>query len=434
MNRVLPRLTAFGAILLAAGRLGAQTPTDSARIAQLERQVDAITRELERMTLGDAVVGAEAARLGVAPAASKVYRTEQGVSIGGYGEFLYEGFADERENGTASGKAARLDALRSIIYVGYKFNDRILYNSEIEIEHSSTGLAGSVSLEFAYLDYRMDDRFRVRAGLLLVPMGLVNEVHEPPVFLGTERSVTENRIIPSTWRESGIGVVGETADWSYRAYLVTSLDGVGGGSSKAKGFTEEGLRGGRQKASKALAEDFGGVVRVDYEGVRGLMLGGSAYYGKTTQGRELDGVEVGGAAFIREGHFRYLDRGWDVQGLFARASMANAAELNRLKGLSGDASIGDEMRGWYVQAGYDVLWSTASEHQLLPYMRYESVNTQRSVPSGFSEDPANDLSVVSVGLAWRPIANTILKADYQIHGNAAKTGVNQLNVALGYLF
>lgn len=429
------RITFFAwALMAAAPQARAQESTDSARIQMLEEQVEAITHELERLSLGREVVEADSSMMGFGPAASKVYRVGQGVSIGGYGEFLYERYAGERENGTPSGKTDQLDALRGIIYVGYKFNDRILFNSEIEVEHGSTGQAGSVSLEFAYLDYLMGNGVGVRAGLLLMPMGFVNELHEPPVFLGTERPVTENRIIPTTWRESGLGIFGGRGPWSYRAYVVNSLDGVGGGASKAKGFDDSGLRGGRQKGSKALASDFGFVVRVDHASHQGMTVGGSAYYGETAHDRELDGQEIGGAALIWEGHLAYKARGWDVRALVAGAQLDEVEALNQLKGLTDDGSIGESMLGWYVQAGYDVLRSTSSRHQLLPYARFERVDTQRSVPVGYAVDLSNDVTVLSVGMAWKPIPNTVLKADYQFHGNQAETGVDQFNIALGYLF
>jgi hypothetical protein len=411
-----------------------QEASDSLRIRQLEGQVEAITRELERLSLGGEVVQADSSQMGFGPAASKVYRVSQGVSIGGYGEFLYESYAGERENGSPAGKTNQLDALRGIVYVGYKFNDRILFNSETEVEHGSTGQAGSVSLEFAYLDYRVKDNFGFRGGLLLVPMGFVNELHEPPVFLGTERPVTESKIIPTTWRESGLGIFGGQGPWSYRAYVVNSLDGVQGGSSKAKGFSDSGLRGGRQKGSKAMAEDFGFVGRLDYATPSGLTVGGSAYWGETAHNRELNGAEVGGAVFIWEGHLAYKARGLDIQALVAGAELDDVDALNQLNGLSGDGSIGESMRGWYVQAGYDLLVGSATRHQLLPYLRYERVDTQRSVPSGYALDPSNDATIVSLGMAWKPITNTILKADFQLHSTEAETGINQFNVALGYLF
>ena len=228
---------------------------DSLRITELERRMEAVTRELERLRLGRDVVEADSSVQGLGPAASRVYRVNQGFSLGGYGEVLYENFASKAQNGTPVGAGDTFDALRAILYVGYKFNDRLLFNSEIEVEH-----ANEIGLEFAYLDYRFSDDVGARAGLLLAPLGLINELHEPPVFLGTERPVTESRIIPTTWRENGIGLFGSTGAISWRAYLMGSFDGAGFGAS--------GLRGGRQKGSQALAEDLGVAARVDYTATR----------------------------------------------------------------------------------------------------------------------------------------------------------------------
>ena len=428
-------------LLLVAGLLtqtqpiSAQAQDDSTRIAELETQIEAITRDLEELTLGTAVVNpSERGAFGMAPAAGKVYTINQGVSIGGYGEVLYQGYAGAKENGDASGKTAKLDAYRGIIYVGYKFNDKVLFNSEIEIEHGSTGLAGSASLEFAYLDYKLTDNFGLRAGLLLVPVGITNEVHEPPVWLGTIRPRSENKIIPTTWRESGFGFFGETDAFSYRAYLVNSLDGIGGGSAGSKGFSSSGLRGGRQKGSKAIAENFSAVGRVDYTGTPGLMIGTSLYTGDQGHNSDLNGREVSIGTTIWEGHIKYQGRGFDIQALTALASVDNADKLNEMKGLTGSGSVGEKMSGWYAQLGYDLLFSSASEQALLPYVRYEAVNTQVDVPSGYSSSGSKDFNVTTIGLAWKPIGNTVLKTDYEIHSNASSSGINQFNVAIGWLF
>ena len=398
----------------------AQDP-DSARIAELERQMEAVTRELERVSLGRDVVEADSSVQGLGPAASKVYRVGQGVSLGGYGELLYENFASETEAGAPAAAPDRFDALRAILYVGYKFDDRLLFNSEIEVEH-----ADEIFLEFAYLDYLLTDDVGVRAGMLLAPIGLVNELHEPPVFLGTERAVTESRVIPTTWRENGVGLFGGNDAIAWRAYVMNSFDGAG--------FGAEGLRGGRQKGSQALAEDLGVAARLDYVGTPGLIVGGSAYTGETAQGRELAGEEVGGRVSIWEIHGDYDVRGWNLRALFARARVGEADELSQLNGLTGAEGIGSAMQGWYLEAGYDILRGTASTHQLIPYGRYERVDTQRDVPAGFSADPANDLTVTSLGVAWKPVPQVVAKLGYQIHSTAADTGVNQLNVHMGWLF
>ena len=428
-------LILIGSLLVPAQSIEAQATDDSTRINELERQIQAITQDLEELTLGTEVVNpAERGAFGLAPAAGKVYTINQGVSIGGYGEVLYQGYAGKKESGAASGKTAKLDAYRGIIYVGYKFNDRVLFNSEIEIEHGSTGLKGSASLEFAYLDYKLTDNFGLRAGLLLVPVGITNEIHEPPVWLGTIRPRSENKIIPTTWRESGFGFFGETDALSYRFYLVNSLDGIGGGSAGSSGFSSSGLRGGRQKGSKAIAENFSAVGRIDYTATPGLMIGTSLYTGDQGHNSDFNGREVSIGTTIWEGHIKYQGRGFDVQALTALASVNNADKLNEMKGLSGSGSVGEQMSGWYLQLGYDLLFSSASEHQLLPYIRYEAVNTQVEVPSGYSSSGSKDFNVTSIGMAWKPIGNAVLKTDYEIHSNASSSGVNQFNVALGWLF
>ncbi len=438
-SRCIRLVLAVLAMALTASPAAAQEqPTDSARIAELERQVAAITEQLEELLLGREVVAqADTAMFGLGPGASKVYRVRQGVSIAGYGEMLYERFASEREDGTPSGIRDQLDYLRAILYVGYKFNDRFLFNSELEFEHGSTDQAGSVSVEFAYLDYLLSPAFGVRAGMLLPPMGFINELHEPVVFLGTERPETESRIIPSTWRENGIGVFGGVAGLSYRAYLINGFDGVGGGSSKAGGFSASGLRGGRQKGSKAVAEDFAAVARVDYEAVLGLTVGGSAYVGKAGQGNSspsAPGQTIGARTVIAEGHVQFRAYGFDVRGLAAVATVDDVAELNAAKGLAGSGSIGERLVGWYVDAGYDILHGVDTSHRLTPYLRYEQIDTQDKVPAGFTADPANDQDIVTIGISWRPITNIAVKADYQIRRNAADTGVDQVNVNIGYLF
>ena len=433
--KLVPFLVLVAGLLTQTQPISAQAQDDSTRIAELETQIEAITRDLEELTLGTAVVNpSERGAFGMAPAAGKVYTINQGVSIGGYGEVLYQGYAGTKENGDASGKTAKLDAYRGIIYVGYKFNDKVLFNSEIEIEHGSTGLAGSASLEFAYLDYKLTDNFGLRAGLLLVPVGITNEVHEPPVWLGTIRPRSENKIIPTTWRESGFGFFGETDAFSYRAYLVNSLDGIGGGSAGSKGFSSSGLRGGRQKGSKAIAENFSAVGRVDYTGTPGLMIGTSLYTGDQGHNSDLNGREVSIGTTIWEGHIKYQGRGFDIQALTALASVDNADKLNEMKGLTGSGSVGEKMSGWYAQLGYDLLFSSASEQALLPYVRYEAVNTQVDVPSGYSSSGSKDFNVTTIGLAWKPIGNTVLKTDYEIHSNASSSGINQFNVAIGWLF
>jgi hypothetical protein len=430
VRRAIVRVHLMAGLAWLIGSPAVGQERDTTAIKRLEDQVEAITRELEELRLGpDLVVEADTSISGFGPAASKVYKVRQGVSIGGYGEVLYENFAESREDDAPSGATDRIDALRAILYAGYKFSDKVLFNSELEFEHGSTEDGGSVSIEFAYLDYRLSPRFGLRGGLLLSPMGFLNEIHEPPAFLGARRPETERVIIPSTWRENGLGFFGGAGDFSYRAYLINGFD--------ASGFGASGLRDGRQNGAEAKAQNFGAVGRVDYAATLGLSLGTSAYLGNSGQGAVLPSDPtrtIEAQTFIWEGHAQYKLRGFDLSGLLAISTLDESAEINELNGLTGDASVGERLIGWYLQGGYDVLRGSRSGHQLVPYVRYEELNTQDEVPAGFTANPANDRHLVTLGTMWKPLPNVSLKADYQLVSNEADTGVNQLNVNLGYLF
>jgi len=412
-----------------------ESGADADRLAELERRLELLAAELERLDLGAAAPPAatpatpsEGGEHGFAPAASKIYRTEQGLSIGGYGEMLYERFDSERDDGTEASATDQLDFLRAILYFGYKFNDRILFNSEIEVEHASSGEEGEVSLEFGYLDFLLRPEVNVRAGLLLVPMGFVNELHEPPVFLGARRPDVEQRLIPTTWRENGFGLFGDLGPFTYRSYLVNGFD--------ASGFSASGVRGGRQKGSEALAENFAWVGRVDYTGTPGLLVGGSLYNGNSGQGLVAPGGgALGVGTTIYEGHLEWTYRGFELRALTVRSQLDDVAGLNQALGLTGDDGVGEEQEGYYVQLGYDLFSRfPKGEMSLIPYARWESFDTQAEVPAGFLRDPARDVESLTLGLAFKPLEQVIVKADYQDYDNGAGTALDQFNVAIGYLF
>jgi hypothetical protein len=387
------------------------------RLAELERRLDLLAGEIEKMRIGEAAASADEADYGLGPAASKIYRTERGLSIGGYGEFLYQKFDDERDNGTDSGRTDQADQLRAILYFGYKWNDRWLLNTEIEYEHAGE----EVAVEFAYLDYLWRPEANFRAGLVLIPMGFINELHEPTVFLGANRPQTERVILPSTWRENGFGVWGDAGPLSYRTYVVNGFD--------ASGFTAGGLRGGRQSGSEAKADDLAWVGRLDFTGVPGLLVGGSAYVGGAGQN-----LAASVDTQIFEGHLEWRWRGLELRALAAQAELDDVAALNAALGFTGTQSVGEKLTGHYVQLGYDVLAGRGGEQALIPYARWEAYNTQDEVPAGFGASPANDIESLTVGLAYKPFEQLIFKTDYQDIDNEAETGIDQFNVLLGFVF
>ena len=274
----------------------------------------------------------------------------------------------------------------------------------------------------------MHDNLGMRGGILLLPMGLVNEFHEPTVVLGTQRPITEQRIIPSTWRENGGGVHGSVGLVAYRAYVVNGLE--------ATGFSATGIRDGRQKGSKAKVANLAFTGRVDVTPTPGIFVGASIYSGGSGQGDvEIDGRSFDVRTTIFDVHGQAQIRGFDLRGLLARAHIDDAAELNRVLGLIGPSGVAEAMQGGYVQLGYNVLSQvTTSGVSLTPYVRYEKVDTQATMPAGFERSPSTNSTFSTLGVEVKPISNVVVKADYAWVGNEAHSAVNQFNISLGYAF
>lgn len=406
-----------------------QAAQPDADLSEVRRQIEVLSQEIEALKIGQnkTAVVADQEQYGLGAAASKVYRVDHGISFGGYGEMLYENFAGSNDAGTRATTRDQADMLRAILYTGYKYSDRIIFNSEIEYEHGSTGSGGEVSVEFAYLDFLVRPEVGVRTGLLLIPMGLVNEQHEPTAYLGAKRPVVETVVIPSTWREMGAGAFGEAGQVTWRAYLVNSLNG--------RNFSAGGVRGGRQKGARALAENFALTGRVDWQPVVGQTIGASFFSGNTGQANMVNGDEVQARYTVYDVHGESRVRGLTVRGLWSRGTIDDAAQLNAIGGLTGNRSIGESLGGWYVEAGYDLAALRGfGERSFTPYVRYEQVDTQRSVPSGFTRNPASDQTIMTIGVQFRPIPQAVIKADYQNTDNEAGTGLDQWNIGIGYIF
>jgi len=412
------RLAVLAACVMGLGAAYAETDAATAeRLAALESQVQALTGEVEKDRFGDVIPELGESIHGMGPSASKVYNKDQGLSIGGYGEVLYQNY-----NGSDLDKTDTFDMLRAILYFGYKFNDKWVLNTEIELEH-----ADEAFVEFAYLDYLHDEALNFRGGLVLVPVGIVNELHEPTVFLGAKRTMVENKIIPTTWRENGGGIFGDIGAASYKLYVVNSLD--------AEGFNAGGIRGGRQKGSKAKAEDFSVVGRLDYEVAQGITIGGSVYGGE--QGQDV-GVDAG--FVLGEAHIMARKGGFTFNALATSSKLSNADDLNDANILGGSIVAGEEaaeeMFGWYTELGYDVLsGSDRGELQLTPFVRLEQVDTQSKVAEGSTVDAdAYDYDIVTVGLNFKPIDEVVLKLEHQFIKDGNGDKLDQTNFALGYVF
>jgi hypothetical protein len=402
----------------------AATKTPLSEIKTLERKTDVLTQEVEKLrtnlTIPDEVQYKSAYGLG--PAASKVYQVGKGLSIGGYGEANYQ--ARVGDKGSSKDNA---DFERMVLYAGYKFTDNILFNSELEFEHGSTEKGGSVSVEFAALDFFIDPMANVRAGMVLMPMGFVNLIHEPPFYFGNNRPEVERQILPSTWRDVGVGLFGEVLpNLTYTAYVVNGLD--------AANFNADGIRSGRQQGSQATAENLAFVGRLDYAPsvVPGLSFGGSAYAGNSGQNQPFAGKKADAFTQLYEGHVQWKYRGLEFRTLGSWGHIDDAGVLSAAKG----QTIGEENYGWYSEAGYDILplLNANTTQYLAPFFRYEQLDTIARAPVGFSDDEAKNKKIYQFGLQYKPIPNVVIKADYR--NFMAKKGSlpDDFNLGFGFIF
>lgn len=343
---------------------------------------------------------------------------ESDTTIGGYGEVIYNNFRDSERND-------RADLRRFVLFFGHRFNERLRFNSELEIEHAflEGGEGGEVAMEQAYLEYGLTPRTNVRAGLMLVPLGILNETHEPPTFFGVERNQVESVIIPSTWRELGVALQGEAAPGlDYNVGLSTSLD-----TGKFE-EPEKGLRETRSAGSEAAANDLGLFAALNYRGIPGFLVGGGVFTGNTGQdgasNAALSGVS--GRVTLWDVHAKYAAHGWDLQALYARGTLGDADAISAATGEAAPKSL----QGWYVQAAYHV-WQRG-DMDLAPFVRYERYNTQDSVADGFSADPLNDERVSTVGMNFYVHPQVVLKADFQ--NFRADDTKDAFNLGVGFMF
>ena len=345
--------------IILAGATLFVAPASAQTTADLEAKIEALAAELESLQLQDVMPAVGESKYGLGPAASKVYSKEQGLSIGGYGEGRFR-----------MDSADDFDWYRHIMYFGYKFNDNWILNTEVELEH-----VDEVYVEFAYLDYiGLTENMNFRTGLMLNPMGLINEFHEPTTYLAANRPQTESVIIPSTWRENGFGVFGEAGGFDYKLYYMNGLDG--------EGFSDTSLRGGRQKGSRALAEDWAFVASANYVDIPGVRIGASIYSGDS--GQNQGGGDM--ATDIFEIHAEYKSGPW-----WARAMMADAEVTERV---AGDI----ELTGTYYELGYNLMDGTDSA--LYPFIRVEEV-----------ENGGGTDEFTTMGVHYRPIDQICFKLD-----------------------
>jgi len=344
------------------------------------------------------------------------------VTVGAYGEILYN--QPEGDNG-------ELDVQRLVLLFGYRFNEKTQFVTEVELEH-----VNEVFVEQAFVNYAVGNSVSLRGGLMLVPMGIINEFHEPTTFNGTERPAMDNAIVPTTWREIGIGAAGRFNDISlgYQAYVFngfksTEADGEGGVSGFLKG--SNGLRGGRQKAIKSTVDSPTLSIKLDYYGIAGLRLGLSGYFGKTQAAddvEELEGANIGVSMIGLDARYAY--NRFTARGQFIHAALADTELYNALTG----RDLGSALQGFYVEAAYNLL-PLGNKQKLFAFTRYEKFNTHADTAGDLVPNQAYDRTDVTAGLSYHIAPGVVVKGDYQFRSNASDVDTkDRLNFGIGVWF
>lgn len=323
---------------------------------------------------------------------------DKGITIGGYGQIDYN-----EPDGSEPGK---LDVHRLVLLFGYKFNDRVSFLTEVELEHVK-----EVYVEQAFVKYKVAESVNVMAGLMLVPMGIINEYHEPTTYHGVERPNVDKYIVPTTWRELGLGVSGNinNASLKYQAYLFNGFISYKDGSGLLRG--SDGLRKGRQKGAESLVTSPNFSAKLDYYGIRGLRLGLAGYFGKTqTEDTSIDESTVGIAMVGLDARYTY--RNLQLRGQYIYTDLSDTDEYNMFTG----KDLGSQMNGMYVEAAYN--FPLKGVQQLTPFVRFEKYNTHASTAGDLAENLAYDRDDVTFGLDYKVANGVAFKVDYQLFSNA----------------
>ncbi|MBE0423666.1 MAG: hypothetical protein IBX66_06975, partial [Lutibacter sp.] len=325
-------------------------------------------------------------------------KISEGVSIGGYAQIDYN-----EPDGSAPGK---LDVHRMVMFLGYKFNDKVSFMSEIEYEHVS-----ELYVEQAYLKYKANENFNVLAGLMLVPMGIINEFHEPTTFYGVERPNVDNYIVPTTWREIGVGISGklDNASLKYQAYLFNGFKSYAAGEGILRGT--DGFRKGRQKGAESVVNSPNLSAKLDYYGITGLRLGLSGYFGKTqTDDASIEASTVGISMMGLDARYKYNNL--ELRGQYIHTTLTDTEDYNLLTG----KDLGSKMYGLYGEVAYS--FDLKGVEKLTPFLRYEKYNTHAETAGNLVANDAFDRDEIIFGLNYKVANGAAFKIDYQLMNNA----------------
>lgn len=417
------------ATALPVSSLAAETPTKEEMwevIRKQQAEIDALKARLEE-TDTKVEDTAQAVEL-TADAVEKSRDEGRGggwasrTSVGGYGELHYNNLEDDM---TADGAddLDRVDFHRFVLFFGHEFTDDIRFFSEVELEHSLVGggAPGAVELEQAWIEMDVNDRHRIRAGLDIVPVGIINPTHEPNTFYGVERNPVESEIIPTTWWEAGVAAMGEIMPGlNYDAVVHSGLAVPTAGGSAFR------PRSGRLKVAEADDQDIAFTGRLRYTAIPGLEVGVSGQYQADITGT-ADAFDIG--ATLLEGHVDYKHRsGFGLRALYARW------DLDDDNGLDPATFNADTLDGWYVEPAYRFSLGADRLGDLGIFARYTQWDERNRL--GGAAFRYEEFDEFKLGMNWWPTPNVAFKFDvqWQDADNAVDRTLDGFNLGVGYQF
>lgn len=432
-----PRMISTGLLgVLFAAAASAATPEElEAKLQALAAQVQQLQGEVAELksqkvaagtTAGGTAVAATAATpstASVAMANAAPAREPDALSWFGYGELNYSRPSDS--------SATSADVGRFVIGTGYRFDERTRFVSELEVEHAiaSADDVGEIEVEQAWIERQLSDSLYSRFGLFLIPSGMLNESHEPTHYYGVFRNLVETAIIPTTWRELGVELEGNTrGGLRWDVGITTGHDLSAWDATSTEGI-ESPLASIHQEGQLANAHDLSGFIAANYTGIPGLRLGASIVGGDISQGQPGFGSNN---LLLWEAHGRWTPGSWDFSALYAKGHISNTADVN-LTLVGNPTLVPEDFYGWYTQAAY--VATLPNQWTLAPFARFERVNTASGyafIGTGITPAALRAEEVTTFGLNLNISQGVVFKVDYQSFDRDSNN--DRFDLGLGYAF
>jgi len=327
------------------------------------------------------------------------------VIISGYGEAKY--------SYNSNLETANINLTRTVLFVGYRFNNKISLLSEIEVEDAKVdGGGGELAIEQCLLKFDLNKNNYILAGLFIPRIGILNENHLPTTFNGNDRHVVERMVIPSTWRELGVAYYGNSnklpgLNWSLALMNGLNAEGIIGG---------KGLRGARYQGRDASASNLALSVALLYFN-SGLRLQASGYIGGTVglTPRVADSLGLDSGPFGTPVNLGEFDAQYSIKGITAKALVAicNIPDAGKLNTAFAE-NAPESMFGFMAELGYNLLETCSKkDKQLILFARYETIDLMKTVPSNGIKDEQYKQDYITAGLTYLPIRNVAIKLDWK---------------------